>query len=102
MALKIVDSCIACGACEPECPNNAISEAFGTYVIDPNHCTECYGFYATQQCAQACPVDSCVEDEAHRESEEALRRKFHTLYPGRALANTERWSPPDGMSERTG
>ncbi len=24
MAIKIIDSCINCGACEPECPNNAI------------------------------------------------------------------------------
>ncbi|MFM2361088.1 MAG: hypothetical protein RLY16_3081 [Bacteroidota bacterium] len=27
MALKITDDCINCGACEPECPNNAIYEA---------------------------------------------------------------------------
>lgn len=26
MALKITDDCIGCGACEPECPNNAIYE----------------------------------------------------------------------------
>jgi len=26
MALKITDECICCGACEPECPNNAIYE----------------------------------------------------------------------------
>lgn len=26
MALKITDECINCGACEPECPNNAIYE----------------------------------------------------------------------------
>ncbi|HET7116422.1 MAG: 4Fe-4S binding protein, partial [Sediminibacterium sp.] len=24
MAIKITDECINCGACEPECPNNAI------------------------------------------------------------------------------
>lgn len=27
MALMITDECINCGACEPECPNNAIYEA---------------------------------------------------------------------------
>jgi len=27
MAIKITDECINCGACEPECPNNAIYEA---------------------------------------------------------------------------
>jgi ferredoxin len=26
MAIKITDDCIFCGACEPECPNNAIYE----------------------------------------------------------------------------
>ncbi|HEX9650698.1 MAG TPA: 4Fe-4S dicluster domain-containing protein [Cyclobacteriaceae bacterium] len=27
MAIKITEECINCGACEPECPNNAIYEA---------------------------------------------------------------------------
>ncbi|MCB0472266.1 MAG: 4Fe-4S dicluster domain-containing protein [Flavobacteriaceae bacterium] len=27
MAIIITDACINCGACEPECPNNAIYEA---------------------------------------------------------------------------
>ncbi|MEY4595512.1 MAG: hypothetical protein RIQ47_1922, partial [Bacteroidota bacterium] len=26
MAIKITEECINCGACEPECPNNAIYE----------------------------------------------------------------------------
>lgn len=26
MAIIITDNCINCGACEPECPNNAIYE----------------------------------------------------------------------------
>ena len=26
MAIKITDDCINCGACKPECPNNAIYE----------------------------------------------------------------------------
>jgi ferredoxin len=26
MAIRITDDCINCGACEPECPNNAIYE----------------------------------------------------------------------------
>lgn len=26
MAIRITDACINCGACEPECPNNAIYE----------------------------------------------------------------------------
>lgn len=27
MAIKITEECINCGACEPECPNNAIYES---------------------------------------------------------------------------
>ena len=34
MAYKINDTCIACGACKPECPTEAISEG-DIYVIDP-------------------------------------------------------------------
>jgi len=31
MAIKITDECINCGACEPECPNNAIYDAAVTW-----------------------------------------------------------------------
>ena len=38
MANKITEDCINCGACEPECPNGAISQGDGTYVVDPSKC----------------------------------------------------------------
>ena len=62
MAMKIVASqCTACGACEFECPNGAISTKRGVYVIDPAVCTECKGHYDRPQCASVCPVDNtCV------------------------------------------
>ena len=60
MALIITDDCISCGACEPECPNNAISEGTEIYEIDPEKCTECVGFFDEPQCAEVCPVDACV------------------------------------------
>jgi len=42
MANKIEpEECINCAACEPECPNSAISESNDTYVIDSNLCDEC-------------------------------------------------------------
>jgi ferredoxin len=109
MAIMIVDDCINCGACEPECPNNAIYEggvewcfADGTtvkgsvatldgnvvdvktkfqpiqedyYYITPEKCTECMGFHEEPQCAAVCPVDCCVPDPDHRESEEILLAK---------------------------
>ncbi len=49
MAYHITDECIACGACQPECPVEAISEG-DIYVIDPELCTECGA------CADVCPV----------------------------------------------
>ena len=33
MAIKITDECINCGACEPECPNNAIYEGGTEWAI---------------------------------------------------------------------
>ena len=39
MAYKIVSSsCTACTACEPECPNVAIIEKNGTFIIKPELC----------------------------------------------------------------
>lgn len=61
MAFKIISStCTACSACEPECPNVAIREKGGTYVIDPKKCTECEGHYDDPQCVAVCPVDGCI------------------------------------------
>ena len=75
MSLKITDECINCDVCEPECPNQAISMGETIYVIDPAKCTECVGFHDEPQCAAVCPVDCCVDDPDHRESEEQLLAK---------------------------
>ena len=61
MALKIIaSSCTGCSACEPECPNVAIREKGGTFLIDPKKCTECEGQYDSPQCVAVCPVDGCI------------------------------------------
>jgi ferredoxin len=52
MAYKITEECIACGACQPECPVDAISEGDDIYVIDPDACIDCGA------CADVCPVDA--------------------------------------------
>ena len=83
MAFKITDECIACGACEAECPNEAISEGDEFYVIDPAKCTECVGFYETQQCADVCPVEACQADPEHAETREQLLAKVRALHPGK-------------------
>ena len=72
MATMITDECIACGACEGECPNDAIRLGEEIFAIDPDLCSECVGFHGTQMCADACPVGCCVPDPDRRESEEAL------------------------------
>ncbi len=82
MAFKITDECIACGSCEPECPNEAISEGDEFYVIDPDKCTECVGFFNTQQCFDVCPVEAPAADPDHVETREQLLAKFRKLHPG--------------------
>ena len=81
MAFKITEDCISCGACEPECPNNAISEGETIYVIDPDKCTECVGAYDSSRCADVCPVDACVADPEHQETKEQLQEKYQRLHP---------------------
>lgn len=80
MATMITAECINCGACEPECPNNAISQGEEIYVIDPLLCTECVGFHDYEACAAVCPVDCCVTDPNNVESEAALISRAKELH----------------------
>ncbi len=86
MALKITEECISCGACEPECPNEAISEGEEIYTIDPNKCTECVGSHESSRCVEVCPVDCCIADPDHKESKEQLLEKWKKLHPGETPA----------------
>ena len=81
MATTITSECINCGACEPECPNNAISQGDPVYVIDPLLCTECVGFHDFEACAAVCPVDCCVTDPNNIESEEVLIARAKAIHP---------------------
>jgi ferredoxin len=80
MAYKITEDCINCGACEPECPNQAIAPGDTVYVINPERCTECVGSHDESQCASVCPVDACVPDPDHKETREELEAKYHKLH----------------------
>ena len=86
MAYEITDDCISCGACEAECQNDAISEGEESYVIDPDKCTECVGNFDSPKCAEVCPVDAPVPNPDHKESQEQLLEKWHSLHPGEAPA----------------
>ncbi len=79
MAYMITEACINCGACEPECPNEAISAGEEIYTIDPDRCTECVGHFDDSQCASVCPVDCCLPDPDHKETREELEDKFKRL-----------------------
>ncbi len=47
----ITDDCISCGACQSECPVEAISEGATKYEIS-DACIDC------GSCAGVCPVDA--------------------------------------------
>ena len=77
MSLMITDECINCDVCEPECPNEAISQGETIYQIDPNKCTECIGHYDTPQCVEDCPVDCIITGV--EETEEQLTARYQHL-----------------------
>ncbi|MBQ6476084.1 MAG: 4Fe-4S binding protein [Clostridia bacterium] len=54
--MKISDSCVACGACEAECPVGAISMGEEHYEIDQDACLNCGA------CQAVCPVGAPVEE----------------------------------------
>ncbi len=83
MAYTITDECISCGACEPECPNEAITEGETIYIINPVKCTRCVGSYAESKCAEVCPIDNCcIPDDEHAETKEQSLAKWRKLHPG--------------------
>ena len=79
MSLFITDECINCDVCEPECPNNAISQGEEIYEIAPDLCTECVGHFDEPQCVEVCPVDCIPKDPDNVETEVQLRGKYDGL-----------------------
>ena len=81
MAMFITSDCISCGACEPDCPNEAISAGDSIYLIDPDKCTECVGAFDAPKCVELCPVENCiVVDPNHTETREQLEEKYQRLH----------------------
>ena len=84
MALMITDECINCDVCEPECPNDAISQGETIYIIDPKKCTEWVGHYDTPQWVEVCPVDCIPTNPDAVESKEQLQTKYEKLMAAKA------------------
>jgi len=63
MALKIIDGCVNCWACEALCPNQAIYAAQPHFLVQASKCTECLGEFAEAQCADICPIEGVIVNE---------------------------------------
>jgi ferredoxin len=63
MALKIINTCVNCYACEPLCPSQAIYKAEAHFLINPRKCTECEGDFHEPQCASICPIEGAILDQ---------------------------------------
>jgi ferredoxin len=81
MAMKIVDTCISCAACESECPNQAISDGDPIFLVDAQKCTECVGAFDAPKCVEVCPVEGAIiNDPDLVESKDALLAKYQQLH----------------------
>ena len=86
MALMITDECINCDVCEPECPNEAISQGAEIYVIDPDKCTECVGHFEEPQCVEVCPVNCIPVNPDRVETRAMLMVKYEGLMAAKERA----------------
>ncbi len=83
MALLITDECINCDVCEPECPNDAITQGSEIYEINPVQCTQCVGHFDEPQCVAVCPVDCIINHPEHVETPAQLQLKYASLMRAR-------------------
>ena len=60
MALTILEDCINCDACRPECPTESVRQGENIYEIDPNTCVECVDYFDEPKCVEMCPIDCIV------------------------------------------
>ena len=97
MATMITEECINCGRAIPNAPTaiyagrwwelKASNPRSAGFTIVPEKCTECVGHFDQEQCAAVCPVDCCVADPNHVESEEELFTRAKQLHPSKEFAD---------------
>lgn len=89
MSVQITAACVTCGACLWECPVEAISPGATRPVVDPDRCTECYGFFGEGQCIVVCPVGAIMVDRP--EPLATLAGRYERLHPAREAQDTFIW-----------
>ncbi len=81
MPTIITDACVNCGACLQSCPNDGIRRGQHKVVLDAALCTECVGFYSSEQCAVVCPIEGvCLRDPHNVETEEVLFERAKRIH----------------------
>jgi ferredoxin len=104
VSVSIGESCVSCGACEWECPSQAISPGALRPVINQDQCTECYGFFGEAQCVVVCPVDAI--HVAQYDTPHELMLRFERIHPDRMPQDTWIWRrierAQDRANQRTG
>ena len=63
---------------DADAKNAPLSDEF--FFIVPDKCTECHGFHEEPQCAAVCPVDCCIPDPDHVETDDQLFAKKAYLH----------------------
>ena len=81
MSVEITGSCIRCGACVWECPDDAIAPGAPTPVVSQDSCTECYGHFGESQCIVVCPVGAITRVAEPVEALAARYRRLHGEEP---------------------
>ena len=91
MALMITDECINCDVCEPECPNDAISQGPEIYVIDPRSAPSASGTSTRRSASRSARSTASRSTRTRRGTkDQLLQRKYEGLMAprrrGRAVA----------------